>query len=136
MSGPPVWSTQPRRVQAPGDETARSSLNDRFYHIPSGIRVRNTAHMDDHHAKVSLDALYDEGDAMRDALLNHDLTEVRFRAREMARLALVLGLASVQRAAEQVIDQLGPEGASPRGGYGAAVFALSDALHAVDREKP
>ncbi|HEY4091655.1 MAG TPA: hypothetical protein VGN46_09085 [Luteibacter sp.] len=95
--------------------------------------MRDTARMAENDAHITVLTLQDEGDALREALLSHDLTEVRFRAREMARLALVLGLTSVQRAATQVIDQMGPEGSSPRWGYGAAIFALSDALHAVER---
>lgn len=84
--------------------------------------------MSDHIVQQDAEALVQEGHALRDALLAEDLTEVRFRARQMARVGGLLGLTRVEAAACALVDALGPEGTVPRPDYAAAVFDVSDAL--------
>jgi hypothetical protein len=81
-----------------------------------------------HSHKVDLDALFEDGEALRDALLDGDMSEVRFLARRLAYGAKALRLDEVHTAAESLVGLLGAEGATPHPGFGKAVFALSDAL--------
>lgn len=85
--------------------------------------------MSDHIVQQDAETLVQEGHSLRDALLAQDLTEVRFRARQMARVAGLLGLTRVEAAACALVEVLGPEGTIPRPDYARAVLALSDALN-------
>jgi hypothetical protein len=84
--------------------------------------------------KHDVEALFAEGEALRNALLSHDLTDVRFRARQMASIATLLQFHDVHKAALDLMEALGPEGSAPARAFGPAVFALSDALDDVAGE--
>lgn len=76
-----------------------------------------------------IDALIDEGKALRHALRSGDLTEARFRARQIAGIALMLNVPNVRNATAAVIVSLGAEGERLASGYVEAVIALSDAIY-------
>ncbi|HEY4090418.1 MAG TPA: hypothetical protein VGN46_02800 [Luteibacter sp.] len=84
--------------------------------------------MPDHDTHSSLATLLEEGQALRDALLVGDLTEVRFRALILAAHAILLDLPTVNEASGALVRTLGVEGVTPEPGYAEAVFALSDAI--------
>jgi hypothetical protein len=85
--------------------------------------------MRDNETRLDIETLFEEGRALADALLSHDLTEVRFRARQMTSVAALLGVPKVEAVAQAFMDVLGQEGATPDIGYGSVLFALSDALN-------
>jgi hypothetical protein len=92
--------------------------------------------MADHETTLDIAALYEDGEALRDALMARDLGEARFRVRRMADIAGVLHLGTVEAAAITVIDALGPEGSDPSPGYVGTAFTLSDVLDEMSRKTP
>ncbi|HEY4090936.1 MAG TPA: hypothetical protein VGN46_05420 [Luteibacter sp.] len=82
---------------------------------------------------VHLDAMRAEGSALGHALRDHDMTEIRFRARCLHAIADQLALAPVLMAATMLVECLGPDGTAPAHDYGDALFALSDAIESATR---
>jgi hypothetical protein len=80
-----------------------------------------------------VEALFRAGQDLRDALMAHDLSGVRLHARQMARMAALLGFSEVESAALALVEVLGPDGAIPGATYGRKVFALSDVLDDATR---
>ncbi|MDF3981514.1 hypothetical protein P3W24_05995 [Luteibacter sp. PPL201] len=87
-------------------------------------------------AERDIHTLIEEGKGLRDALRSDDLTEARFRAHQIARMALPLNLPDVRNAAVAVIVSLGAEGDRVVTGYIEAVVALSDAIYLHRQSKP
>jgi hypothetical protein len=65
---------------------------------------------------------------MGQAMLDGDLEEARFRAGLLHRHALLVADGSLVDAASQVLQLLGPPGAHPRIGSGAAMLLVSSRL--------
>jgi hypothetical protein len=80
-----------------------------------------------------LNAMRAEGTALGEALLDRDLTEVRFRAHRLQAMAGRLGFGPALTAAVRLVECLGPESTVPAPGYSDALFALSDAIECLSR---
>jgi hypothetical protein len=72
--------------------------------------------------------------AMNDAALARDFDEARFRAQLIVAKAEAAGHLDVVLAAAHVMDRLGPMGAEPRDGYGAAMLRVANELDRIGFE--
>ncbi|MGF6709504.1 hypothetical protein QFZ41_000468 [Luteibacter sp. W1I16] len=78
--------------------------------------------------QVVLAHMVSDAAAVGAAALCHDFDEARFRALLIARCAEVAGFANVARAANDLVEALGPVGSQPELSYGASMLRVADEL--------
>lgn len=96
-------------------------------------RTMGSVSMNTVHLVAALEAMRVEGIALREALMDQDIEEVRFRALRLQAVAEHAAVGPILLAANSLVERLeaGVRGAAPD--YADALVALSDAIERATR---